>query len=610
MSKQMKTALKGAFALAAVTVAVQAMAANREELNLQVSNGAQNALRTSSNGQSNAAAALGLAADELKSVTSKTYASGRVVTRHQQMFQGVPVWGEAIVEHNDGATSSFSGARVRNITDDLAHGRPALNQNAVLAQTKALARANGQSENEQAKLYVKLDDSGKARLVYHVSFLTGHAIGKPERPNFLVDANTGEVLQQWEGIHHANGTGPGGNQKTGQYEYGTTAGKGFLNVTQSGSTCSLDSTNVATVNLNGGTTGTTPHSFTCPRNTVKAINGAFSPMNDAHYFGNIIFDMYTNWLGVRPISQKLLMKVHYSSSYENAFWDGSAMHFGDGATTFYPLVSLDVASHEVSHGYTEQNSNLTYSGQSGGMNEAFSDMAGEAAEYYAKGTNDWLVGYEIFKGTGALRYMDNPTKDGRSIDNAANYTSSLDVHYSSGVYNKAFYNLATTAGWNTRKAFEVFADANRLYWTASSTFNSGACGVEKAATSRGYTTADVTAAFSKVGVSCSGTGPTATPLTNGVAVTGISLAKGASKLYSIAVPSGKASLTIKLSGGTGDGDIYAKMGSAPTTTSYTKKSDGSTNTETITFTSPAAGTYYILVNAFAAVSSTSLKATY
>ena len=610
MSKQMKTALKGAFALAAVTLAVQAMAANREELNLQVSNGGQSAMRTSGAGQSAAAAALGLASDELKSVASKTYANGRVVTRHQQMFQGVPVWGEAIVEHNDGPTSSFSGARIRNITDDLAHGRPALNQNAVLAQTKALARASGQADNEQAKLYVKLDDNGKARLVYHVSFLTGHAIGKPERPNFLVDANTGEVLQQWEGIHHANGTGPGGNNKTGQYEYGTTAGKGYLDVTQSGSTCSLNSTNVATVNLNGGTSGTTPHSFTCPRNTVKAINGAFSPMNDAHYFGNVIFNMYTQWLGVRPISQKLLMKVHYSSSYENAFWDGSAMHFGDGASTFYPLVSLDVASHEVSHGFTEQNSGLVYSGMSGGMNEAFSDMAGEAAEYFMKGTNDWKVGYEIFKGTGALRYMDDPTKDGRSIDNASKYTSGLDVHYSSGVYNKAFYLLATKAGWNTRKAFEVFADANRLYWTANSTFNAGACGVEKAATSRGYTTADVTAAFSAVGVSCSGTGTTATPLTNNVAVTGISLAKGASKLYSIVVPAGKASLTIKLSGGTGDGDIYARMTTAPTTTSYTKKSDGSTNTETITFTSPAAGTYYILVNAYAAVSSTSLKATY
>ena len=91
------------------------------------------------------------------------------------------------------------------------------------------------------------------------------------------------------------------------------------------------------------------------------------------------------------------MKVHYSKNYENAYWDGSSMTFGDGKNTFYPLVSLDVSSHEIAHGFTEFNSNLAYYGQSGGMNEAFSDMAGEAAEFYAKNTNDFLVGAEIFK---------------------------------------------------------------------------------------------------------------------------------------------------------------------------------------------------------------------
>jgi len=71
-----------------------------------------------------------------------------------------------------------------------------------------------------------------------------------------------------------------------------------------------------------------------------------------------------------------------------------------------------------------------------------------------------------------------------------------------GVYNKAFYLLATKSGWNTQKAFQVFARANDLYWTASSTFNQGACGVETAATDLGFTKADVTAAFTSVGVSC------------------------------------------------------------------------------------------------------------
>ena len=178
------------------------------------------------------------------------------------------------------------------------------------------------------------------------------------------------------------------------------------------------------------------------------------------------------------------------------------MYFGDGASTFYPLVSLDVTSHEVSHGFTEQNSGLTYSGMSGGMNEAFSDMAGEAAEYYDHGSNDWLVGAQIFKSTGALRYMCNPPQDGGSIDNASKYKSTMDVHYTSGVYNKAFCLLAKTSGWTTKKAFQVFARANRDYWTSGSTFNQGACGVEKAATALGYTKASVTAAFTAVGVKC------------------------------------------------------------------------------------------------------------
>ena len=126
--------------------------------------------------------------------------------------------------------------------------------------------------------------------------------------------------------------------------------------------------------------------------------------------------MYSGWYNTAPISQKLRMRVHYSNNYENAFWDGSQMTFGDGASTFYPLVSLDVSSHEVSHGFTEQNSGLRYAGQSGGINEAFSDMAGEAAEYFMKGSNDWLVGADIFKqAEGSLRYMEDPTRDGRSI---------------------------------------------------------------------------------------------------------------------------------------------------------------------------------------------------
>jgi vibriolysin len=289
------------------------------------------------------------------------------------------------------------------------------------------------------------------------------------------------------------------------------------------------------------------------------------------------------------------------------------MTFGDGATTFYPLVSLDVAAHEVSHGFTEQNSGLVYSGQSGGINEAFSDMAGEAAENYMKGSNDWLVGAQIFKGNGSLRYFEDPTRDGSSIGHASDYYDGIDVHHSSGVYNRAFYLLANTSGWNTRKAFEVFVLANRLYWGANTTYDQGACGVTKAATDLGYSLTDVAAAFTTVGVnaSCGTTPPpSGSVLQNGVPVTGLSAAKGGKVNFTIDVPAGKSKLVVASSGGTGDADLYVKFGALPTSTSYDCRPYKGGNAETCTLNSPKAGTWYVQLSGFSAFSGVTLKATY
>jgi pseudolysin/vibriolysin len=306
------------------------------------------------------------------------------------------------------------------------------------------------------------------------------------------------------------------------------------------------------------------------------------------------------------------MRVHYSHNYENAFWDGTGMTFGDGASTFYPLVSLDVSAHEVSHGYTEQNSGLEYDGQSGGMNEAFSDIAGEAAEYFMNGSNDFLIGAEIIKGNGALRYMQDPTQDGASIGSADDYYDGLDVHYSSGVYNKAFYQLAHKSGWSTQKAFMAFAVANRDYWTPSTDFDQGACGVESAAEDLGYSKADVTSAFAAVDVSCSGGGGGGgtTVLTKGVPVTGQSASTGNSLNYTLVVPAGASNLTFTMSGGSGDADLYVKFGSAPTDSSYDCRPYKSGNSESCTFASPQAGTYYVRIKAYSSFSNVSLVGNY
>ena len=566
----------------------------------------------------------------LREIRASVDADGTRHYRYQQYFRGIPVWGEHVVVAEDGRGNlkSLFGRSVGGLAMEIPMRAPVVGANNALAAARQAAlgsRASAmQIENQSARQMIYVDDNDKAHLAYVVSFFADYrtsgsklGISEPTRPFVIVDAQTGLVLKQWEGLTTAEiGTGPGGNAKTGQYQWGSGGRYGYLDVSQSGSTCTMNNTDVKSVNLNGSTGGsTTAYSYTCPNNTYKAINGAYSPINDAHYFGGVIQDMYSAYTGGKALTFQLIMRVHYGSQYENAFWDGSTMSFGDGKTTFYPLVSVDVAGHEVSHGYTEQHSNLTYSGQSGGMNEAYSDMGGEATEYYWKGSNDFLVGPEIFKGSGALRYMANPPQDGGSIDNAADYTSSLDVHYSSGVYNKAFYKLATTSGWNTPSAFKVFARANALYWTPSSTFNSGACGVETAATDLGLSAAAVTAAFTSVGVACpggggGGGGGTGGALTNGVAVTGIGASTGNSVNYTLVVPSGASGLSFVMSGGSGDADMYVKFGSAPTDTAYDCRPYKSGNAETCTIASAQAGTYYVRLKAYSTFSGVSLTGSY
>jgi vibriolysin len=565
--------------------------------------------------------ALGLDADSRLFLLDRKTTNGVRNYRYQQSFRGLPIFGEHVVVSEDAAGNvrTLFGQKLANLGSEIPAGRVSVSKSRALSIGKSAGLGNSvgfmRTSNEKADLMIYVDDNGRASKAYVVSYFADTTnMGSPKRPTVVVDAFTGRVLKQWDNLQHALvGTGPGGNAKTGQYEWGSGGIYGFLDVTQSGTTCTMNNTNVKTVNLNGGTSGSTAFSYTCPRNTVKTINGAYSPLNDAHFFGGVIQNMYNAWTGTNALSFQLVMRVHYSSSYENAYWDGTQMTFGDGASTFYPLVNADVSGHEVSHGYTEQHSNLTYSGQSGGINEAFSDMGGEATEYFWKGTNDFLVGAEIFKSNGALRYMANPTQDGSSIDNAANYYNGLDVHYSSGVYNKAFYLLANKAGWSTQKAFQVMARANANYWTASTNFNQGACGVETAAGDLGYTVADVTAAFTAVGVSCGSAPPPPPPpaeLTKGVPVTGLAAATGAYLNFTLAVPAGATNLSFVMSGGTGDADMYVKFGAAPTDASYDCRPYASGNAETCSFAAPSAGTYYVALKGYSAYSGVSLVGNY
>ncbi|CZF86529.1 M4 family metallopeptidase [Grimontia marina] len=527
--------------------------------------------------------------------------NGKVKVKHQQYYQGVPVRkGRVVSDSENSQYKNARGLKVSALSSSISSVTPSMSHQRALQILKDQYLINAPAaeilipENEKSDLFVWLDEQGSPRLVYEVSFFL--PAKKPTRPRAYIDAKTGEILKTWEGLAHVEdeASGPGGNEKTGQYLFGTDYAS--LKVNKVGSTCTLETADVKTVNLNHGTSGSSAFSYNCNdannTNTFKSINGAYSPLNDAHFFGNLVFDMYRDWLNMSPLTFQLVMRVHYGSNYENAFWNGSSMTFGDGRYRFYPLVDVNVSAHEVSHGFTDQNSDLIYSNMSGGINEAFSDIAGEAAEYYWKGSVDWQVGRAIYKVAGALRYFETPSDDGRSIDHANQYYAGMDVHHSSGVFNRAFYLLANKPGWDVRKAFAAFAFANKLYWAPDSSFDEGGCGVVRAADDLDYNTNDVVDAFSQVGVyACLDT----TELTSGVPVNNTSGDAGSETHYYFSLPGNTDSASVSLSGGSGNADLYVKFNGWPTTTDYDCASTTSDNNESCDVTFQGAGEYKVLV---------------
>ena len=328
-----------------------------------------------------------------------------------------------------------------------------------------------------------------------------------------------------------------------------------MQVTAQGNVCTLENTSVRVVHLyykwDYYDAILTPYKYICGHNVGDPIHGAYAPANDAYYFGNVIVDMYKNWYGLpvfhgtRGQAGKLLMRVHFGLQYDNAFWDGTSMTFGDGLM-MYPLVALDIAGHEVTHGFTQQHAALEYHDQPGALNESMSDMAGQASKAYLLATSPllyrkaylgqnvvtWGIGETIVStGMGtALRYMDNPSADGSSADcvsrplaqssgascgrtyaelvdfananiGSASQRQSYIVHTASGVFNKAFYLMSLQFGIKT--SYQIMLRANIKYWTPSTNFASGACGVLHATKDYKLNTNVVRTVFNKVGISTS-----------------------------------------------------------------------------------------------------------
>ena len=458
---------------------------------------------------------------DLRLEKSTRLPNGKTILRFEQTYLGIPMWGQRVLvtKKADGSVQALGGEAIYNFGLNFKPDSPKLSEDAALAKaTEAARRLPGGDTladltDTSIREVIYVGKTGLAVPSFEVSF-TASTTTRPEgemRPFVILNSSTGEALLSWDAVVNARATGPGGNRKTGRIIYG----KGnvpFLDITKRRNKCYLKSENVTTEDMRNATKGTgKPFSFKCGKNnenTHRDANGAYSPMNDAQFFGQVVFDMYQTWYGTRPLKFPLRLRVHFGKNYNNAFWNGKVMTFGDGGKKLYPLVSLDVTSHEVSHGFTHQNSRLIYKEQSGGINESFSDMAGKAAEAFADekyGLNytksDLRMGSEIFKKKGtALRYMCDPPKDGRSIAHVRDYKPGMNVHHSSGVFNKAYCRLAKTPNWSVKKAFHVFVVANQNYWTPDASFSSAARDVLAAAQALDYNVNAIRKAFLEVGI--------------------------------------------------------------------------------------------------------------
>ncbi len=362
-------------------------------------------------------------------------------------------------------------------------------------------------------------------------------------------------------------------------------------------------------------------------------------LNNAHNYAGTTYDYYKNVHNRDSLNNAGLTiksSVHYSRSYNNAFWNNSQMVYGDGDGTTFSCLSgdLDVVAHELSHGVCSYSANLTYSNESGALNEGNSDIFAAAVESYAGASSAdvWKIGENIYTPTGsstdALRYMNNPTQDGSSRDYyPERYTGTSDnggVHWNSGIAN-LFYYLLVQGGTHPRGKTTVsvtgigMSDAQRIwyraltvYMSSSTNFSGARTACLNAATDLfGSTSAQYTSvcnAWAAVGVgTCGGGGGSCTP--GGGTVSGISSSTGTWKYYTQAVPACATSLTVGISGGTGDADLYVRLGSNPTTSTYLCRPYLSGNNETCNIT-PTAGTYYIGIRAYSTFSGVTLTVSY
>ncbi|MEU4038821.1 M4 family metallopeptidase [Streptomyces collinus] len=456
-------------------------------------------------GAATTARRIGLGAEEklvVKDVVKD--ADGTVHTRYARTYAGLPVLGGDLIVHTaksgkaEGVTrANKSAIKVTSLSPRISAAHA---EKQAVSAAKTLGSAKSSADGARKVIWA---GSGRPVLAYETVVGGLQDDGTPNQLHVITDAATGKKLFQYQGIE----TGVGNTQYSGKVD---------LTSTQSGSSYTLtDATRGGhkTYDLAHGSDGT-GKLFTQDNDTWGdgKVSNAGTAAADAAYGAQETWDFYKktfNRSGIKNDGVGAYSRVHYGNAYVNAFWDDSCfcMTYGDGAKDAGPLTSLDVAGHEMSHGVTSNTAGLEYSGESGGLNEATSDIFGTGVEFYANNSTDvgdYLIGEKIdINGDGTpLRYMDKPSKDGGSADYWSADVGNKDVHYSSGVANHFFYLLSEGSGAKTingvsydsptqdgskvtgigrDKALQIWYKALTTYFTSTTNYKAAREGTLKAA---------------------------------------------------------------------------------------------------------------------------------
>jgi len=343
-----------------------------------------------------------------------------------------------------------------------------------IVKTERLATALTKSDADLNALDVRdVVESYELAYLVHTRMHVGK---KPLFYDTVVSARDGHVLNQWSMLQTV--TGVGNSQYNGVVAINTTLVKGSYQMIDASRGTGGTYGAMAITNANHGTSSGNVYSnatntwgdgkqYIAGGSTTNA-NGQTAAVNALWGLMNT-YDMLKGtlgWLSLDGHNTATYIAAHVNTAYDNAYYSDTCkcMFIGDGSS-FYSLGSIDVIGHEMGHGVTAATSNLTYSGESGGLNESSSDINGEMVEAYARagGTgptipasgNDWVMGKEISKTGTPLRFLFKPSKDGSSPDAWSTSLKRLDVHYSSGPNNRMYYFLAQ--GSNAAKTSDFYS---------------------------------------------------------------------------------------------------------------------------------------------------------